>query len=115
MPVRAKPQITVGDEQDLVSSAPPGPSRNSGRRHEDAACALDRLSDEGGDGVGAVLLDPLFQLIGQPAGKILFAFARLRVAVVMRAVDVEDAGDRNVEVPLELGMPIRLAAATVTP
>ncbi|MNE09998.1 hypothetical protein D3C80_1026930 [compost metagenome] len=88
----------VGDHQDVVLAAhllDLGPI--SARRHDDAAGAHQRLADEGGDGLRALGEDGLLQLGGQAVGELLLALARQRVAVVVRAADVQEARQRQAE------------------
>ena len=59
--------------------------------------AHHRLGDEGGDRVRSLGLDHLVQALGQAGRELLLALARLGEAVMVRAVRVQDACDRQVE------------------
>ena len=75
------------------------------RRHEHAAGAHHRLGDEGGHGVGPFALDQRVELFGEPGREGLLALAGLGEPVMMRAVGVQDAGDRQIEIAVIVGRP----------
>ena len=70
-------------------------------RHHDAARAHDRLGDEGRHGLGAFGADQVVQFAGQPFDELVFRLAGFRLAVVMRAGDVEDPRQREIETLVE--------------
>src|SRR5262249_18777485 len=70
------------------------------RRHDHAAGSHDRLGDEGGYGLRAFLYDQLVKLGGEPGCKLLFLFALLCEAVVMRAAGVQKTGEREIEIAM---------------
>ena len=101
----------VGDEQHVVLAQHLLDLREiARRRHDHAARAHHRLGDEGGDGVGILALDQRVEVVGQPRRRNPpRSRPAARVAVVMRAVGVADAGDRQVEIEMVGGSPVRLA------
>ncbi|OIQ73538.1 hypothetical protein GALL_448230 [mine drainage metagenome] len=67
------------------------------RRHNHAARAHHRLREKARDGVGAFLDDGRLQLFREPRGELLFTFAGLAKTPVMRAADMDEAGQRQAE------------------
>ncbi len=60
----------VGQHQDVVAAQHRLHLGEVARgRHDDAAARVDRLGDEGGDGVGALRLDHVLQLGGEAGGE----------------------------------------------
>ncbi len=94
----------VDDEQEVVFLEDRLDFVEIGRRRNDhAAGTHDRLGDEGGDRLGILAQDQLLEILGEPGRKRLLAFARMGEAVMMRAVGVDDAGDRQIEIALVCG------------
>ena len=67
----------------------------AGRRHQHAARAHHRLGDEGGHGLGPFGQDGLLQLLREAAGEVLLRLAGFGIAVVVRAVHVQEARGRG--------------------
>ena len=89
----------VDDEQDVVLLQDRLHAIEVGRRrHDHAAGAHHRLGEERGDRIGTLAQDQLLEVRGEPRGERLLALARLRAAVIVRAVGVQDARDRQVEI-----------------
>jgi len=74
-------------------------------RHDHAASPHHGLGDEGRDGVRPLALDQGIEIGGEPRGEVLLALARQREAVMMRAVGVQEAVDRNIEIEMIVGKP----------
>ena len=73
------------------------------RRDDDAAGAHHRLGDEGGDRVRALALDQVAQRLHHARQELGLALAVLAEAVVMRAVGVQHAVDRQVPADVVVG------------
>jgi hypothetical protein len=108
-PVRPKPVTLVGDQQrhgGLNCAQRP----ILGRRDDDAAGALDRRGDEGGDGVGALMLDLALEDHGAGLRQLL-GIVRERVAVEVGRLDLEEAGHQRLEHAAERGRAVGGEAA----
>ena len=89
----------VDHEQDVVLAEHGLDLLEIGRWGDDhAARAHHRLGDEGRDRVGSLLEDQPLQIVGQTGREVLLGLAGPREAVVVGAVGMEDALDRQVEV-----------------
>ena len=71
--------------------------------NDDAAGALHRLGNEGGDGIGAFAQDRVLQFLGQTIYKLGFGLARQAELVEVRAADAHNAWQRQVEVLVHAG------------
>ncbi len=67
-----------------------------GRWHHPAG-AEERLGDEGGHRVGALLRDQRFEIGGEARAELLLGLAGRGKMIVMRAVGVQDIGNRQIE------------------
>ena len=100
LPVRPKPQITssaMNSMSYLLQHRLDLLEIGLGR-HDHAARAHHRLGDHGRDRVRPLLAGSALELLGAARGELLLGLAVLAEAVVVRAVGVQDAGDRQVEV-----------------
>ena len=96
----------VDDEQDVVFLQDRLHAVEVSRgRHDHAAGAHHRLGEERGDRIGSFAQDQLLEIRGEPRGERLLALTRLRAAIVVRAVGVQDARDRQVEIGVGEGEP----------
>ena len=68
------------------------------RRGDHPAGTHQRLGKEGANGVGTFTLDQCFQLGGQAGGEGFFALAWQPLAVIVRAGDMQEAGERQAEI-----------------
>ena len=75
----------------------------AGRRHDDAAGALHRLGEEGGDGVGAFAGDQGFEVGDQPIDHLFVGLAGMGRVIKARAAGAQHACDRQVEVGMVVG------------
>ena len=75
------------------------------RRNDHPAGALHRFGDEGGDGVGAIALDQVLELLGQALDEGALALAGQAVTVEVRRADAQHAGQRQIEVAMHHGQP----------
>ena len=67
------------------------------RRHMHAASTHDRLGEERGDRVRPFALDGLVQLLGELFGEIALRHAVWPTLIGIRAGDMEDLGNRQVD------------------
>src|SRR6218665_3965083 len=74
----------------------------TGRWHDHAARAAHRLRNEGGHGFGAFLEDQLLQVVGDALRERWLGFARQAEVIVTRAVGVQHAGQRQVEIAVHM-------------
>ena len=72
----------------------------SGRRNY-AACAHDRFTDKGRDGVRAFAFDQRFEFGGAMRGELLFGHVDVRTAEVIRRLGVGDLFERQIEFRME--------------
>ena len=94
----------VDDEQDVVFLQDRLDTIEvGGGRHDHPARPHHGLGEKCGDGVGIFAQDQLLQIASEPGRESFLALARLRTAVVMRAVSVQDARDRQIEILMRKG------------
>ena len=94
----------VADQHDVVLVEDRLDRREVGlRRHDDAARAHHRLGDHRRDRVGSLALDQVLQRLRQARDEVRLALALGAEAVVMRAIGMQDAVDRQVEAVVVAG------------
>ena len=87
----------------------------SGRRHDDAAGAVDGFRDEGRDGVRPFLQDEFLEVPGDAVDERLLGFAGQRLPIMVRAMRVKDVRDRQIEHAMIVRNSRQARGATVTP
>src|SRR5216110_1083480 len=99
LPVRPKPAMTSSDQQDPVPVADlPDRLQIALGRDDDAVCPGDRLEDDRGDGVRALVLEDLFEV--RPAGADRAGVGMSRgTAVGVRIEHAHDAGNARLGGP----------------
>ncbi len=84
----------IGDEPDIVLGEDLAELLEIALgRNDHAARSHDRLGDEGGDRIRTLPLDQVLDLLHHAVGELLLRLARLAVAVVMRAGDMQHVGE----------------------
>ena len=98
-PVRPKPVMTSSSISSTSYFVEHGLNLReiAARRQQDAADAHQRLGDERGDRVRPFALDQLLEARREPRRVVFLAFARLRAAIVVRRVGVQERRQRHVE------------------
>src|SRR4051812_16518625 len=89
----------VRDHVDIVFSTDlADPGEIGFRRHDDAARAHDRLSNECGDGLRPFTKNHRLEVSREPGDELLFGLARKAKPIVMRTTRVKDARNRQIKV-----------------